>query len=837
MRKIVIALFLTIGFTNLFAQQTSISQALVYFQSGVTRNPDATATITSQNILNVLGSLNIPTSNVIPAFPEFSENDTLLYFSEFPNEPVSKEMNKTKIYKIICGDTLQRNQLIANLQNLSEVLFVQENGRSNPLYLPNDPEFSKQWGLKNSTNPGKDIHAEQAWDIFRGSANSIIGVIDWGFNDNHPDLQAKIVGGDPGYADNPIEIHGFMVAGIAAAITDNSSGVSGVDHFAKLYSKRIDYDDGSDITVNKAITNAVQFSPYVKTLTQSYEHNRGYDEFQNPIPGRYSVVVRSAIATAYKQNRVSCFGSGNHNLYSGGRYASNVSFPGAYNTGGALTTAATTNLDLVPEFSGRGQHVDVAAPGTDITCLTAIPSSTTQQIGTSLSAAFVGGLASLLYGYKNNLYNDDIENIIKLTADDVNSSTLPSKDNELGHGRINAEAALKVLQAPNQLFQLSATGGQAGSATNQEKRIFLGFPGLPDAAYLVRRVEVTKAVVFPTQMCNIIGAWGRGVGTTGYREEGSYCYGEGICEVVPSTLTNSGATLRTWVYEVWSITGQYLGYYPRTPQNVEFKYTVLGVPTPTDANLLGKPEICTSETYQVDYPLGTAGSVSWTITPSGIVSPSPIAPNQIVLNKLTNGTITLTAQISNVCGTTISISKQIVVGNSSSVTITAVKTNAYGEPTTYEFTATPIQGATYKWYRNGILQSGYTGNVFDTYYPCNTTVSVYCKVVNTCGEVQSNTISKTGECIRTKEAYMLSPNPASSTMTVSTVDASNGEIKSDYRITEVKIYDQSGLLKKQVRFGKVKTATLNISSLPSGVYMVEVIDGDYREQQQLLIKR
>src|SRR5207244_2255889 len=31
--------------------------------------------------------------------------------------------------------------------------------------VPNDPKFADHWGLRNTTKPGADIHATQAWDV------------------------------------------------------------------------------------------------------------------------------------------------------------------------------------------------------------------------------------------------------------------------------------------------------------------------------------------------------------------------------------------------------------------------------------------------------------------------------------------------------------------------------------------------------------------------------------------------------------------------------------------------------------------------------------------------
>lgn len=85
--------------------------------------------------------------------------------------------------------------------------------------------------------------------------------------------------------------------------------------------------------------------------------------------------------------------------------------------------------------------------------------------------------------------------------------------------------------------------------------------------------------------------------------------------------------------------------------------------------------------------------------------------------------------------------------------------------------------------------------------------------------------------------YSISPNPATSTVTVSSKQTTLKGGKVDKTITEINIYDQQGKLKKHEKFGKVKTGTLNISGLNKGVYFVEIVNGNSKERQQLIIQK
>lgn len=229
-----------------------------------------------------------------------------------------------------------------------------------------------------------------------------------------------------------------------------------------------------------------------------------------------------------------------------------IGYPAGF--GNIIAVGATDNTDVIGDFSVHGSNIDVCAPGVGI--LSTINGNYGNMSGTSMAAPHVSGIASLLIGYNPNLANDDIENIIRLSADDRGDVGF---DNTYGFGRVNAERALNLLRAPNTLNQWVASGGTIFSSTGTFNALFIGAPGLSTANYIVKRHEVRKTITFPSNFLCIGGVWGRGVSTTGWNLANPN-FGEGFCEVIPETQTNTGVTLRTYVYEIWSITGSYLGY-------------------------------------------------------------------------------------------------------------------------------------------------------------------------------------------------------------------------------------------------------------------------------------
>ncbi len=212
------------------------------------------------------------------------------------------------------------------------------------------------------------------------------------------------------------------------------------------------------------------------------------------------------------------------------------------------------------------------------------------DFGTSMATPHVSGIASLMRGYKPNLVNDDIENIIKLSADKVGSDPYVNGWNDkMGYGRVNAKKALDRLNS--NLYTLTHTYAVGGTSHGTSSSIYplriFGAQGLEDKVYYVKRHEVRKNISY--QSTTVTSVWGRGVGTRGWAHEppvsgNYYNFSYGWCEPVPGTVTSTGATLRTYVYEVYAcpvVPGcEFFGWYPSTPANVRYEYTIHALKIP-----------------------------------------------------------------------------------------------------------------------------------------------------------------------------------------------------------------------------------------------------------------
>jgi hypothetical protein len=184
------------------AQVNFNNQVIAYFKSGIQRNApsNTTATIISVNILNVLSSYGIPTVNIVPAFPNFIEADTVIAgnpkFMTGPTGEESRQMNRAKVFMITITNSSTKQNFINALNAMAEVLYAEANAELTTNVIPVDGRFNQQWGMRNLSVPGADIHLDGATNIFSGNPNSIIAIMDDGVDRLHNDLDAKILGGD-----------------------------------------------------------------------------------------------------------------------------------------------------------------------------------------------------------------------------------------------------------------------------------------------------------------------------------------------------------------------------------------------------------------------------------------------------------------------------------------------------------------------------------------------------------------------------------------------------------------------------------------------------------------
>jgi len=301
--------------------------------------------------------------------------------------------------------------------------------------IPGNP--GDLWGLHK-------IDAEYAWALFKGDGVTV-AVIDTGVDIYHTDLNSNIVSGYNFIDDNQtvtdVTGHGTHIAGIIAA-ENNTEGIAGVAPHAKIMPLRVFDSDGygSLQDVADAITWAVVHGADIINLSLD-------------ATGVMPLYLKQAIDYAFDAGCVLVAAAGNY-----APYGADVESYVPARDSRILAVAGTTPSDLPFVYSNYGSEVDVAAPAAWILSLKAagvdmghpgdiININYFIASGTSMSAAYVSGLAALLYDKYEHLYgvgerfNDVIMNAIRFSADDLGPAGL---DIDYGYGLINAYDALTM---------------------------------------------------------------------------------------------------------------------------------------------------------------------------------------------------------------------------------------------------------------------------------------------------------------------------------------------------------------------------------------------------------
>lgn len=284
-----------------------------------------------------------------------------------------------------------------------------------PVY-PNDLYYGSQWGLTK-------VNAPDAWALSRGEG-VLIAIPDTGADYNHPDLSGKVrtdidrdfVNSDDDAMDD--EGHGTHVSGIAAAATDNNTGVAGLGWNATILPLKVMDDNGTG-----------RVSWLVSAIY--YATDQGARVINMSLGGQSSCPdgVQTAVNYAYSQGVLLVAAAGNDGK-------NQTVFPA--NCAHVLGVAATTQSDVRASFSNYGDHVSVAAPGTYIhsTCR---GGDYCYMQGTSMATPFVAGLAALVYARYPTYSLDQVASAILDNAQDLGST---GWDPYYGCGRIDAFRAL-----------------------------------------------------------------------------------------------------------------------------------------------------------------------------------------------------------------------------------------------------------------------------------------------------------------------------------------------------------------------------------------------------------
>ena len=309
--------------------------------------------------------------------------------------------------------------------------------------IPNDPNFSQQSSYLQAMN------LPAAWDSTTGNDSMIMAIIDSGVQLNHPDLAGRLV---PGWdfvnrdSDPSDDFgHGTMVAGIAAASTNNGRGVAGATWQGKIMPIKVLDSQGQadDEDIAAGIRWAVDHGASVLNLSLGG-------------PGEGTGILQQAVNYATSRNAVVVAAAGNDGDKSVS-VATAPHYPAA--CAGVIAVGATDAAGNHATFSSYGNWIDVVAPGA-ISENPARGIATTMRgstygagSGTSFSAPLVAGVAFLMRAANPNANQATISNRLIGSTRDLGPAGF---DAVFGAGMVDATAALSAVSGA---FSSASTNG------------------------------------------------------------------------------------------------------------------------------------------------------------------------------------------------------------------------------------------------------------------------------------------------------------------------------------------------------------------------------------------
>lgn len=398
-------------------------------------------------------------------------------------------------------------QLIGQLQRDPRVEYAEIDQRLQPQFLPNDPLYgSRQWNLQPPSRGNEGgANLPGAWDVARGEIapgqGVVVAVIDTGLRP-HADLAARLLPGydfvsdadiandldgqwdsDPSDPGDWISIrdsesatfsgcalstsswHGTMMAGTIAAVMGNNLGLAGIAPGARLLPVRVFGKCGgylSDVItgVYWAVGLELPSLPDLMRAPPVNPYPARVINLSMAAEGSCSSAFQEAVDRARGKGAVVIAATGNHN---GQATDQGLSQPA--NCQGVIAVTAHTRRGDLASYANASPSTTLSAPGggpglqllasdgDSITSLgnsgltSPLADSYEQVRGTSIATAHVSGVAALLLGLQPTLSPDQVRTVLTRSARAYPANSYCTMQAICGAGMLDAEAAVRWLQA------------------------------------------------------------------------------------------------------------------------------------------------------------------------------------------------------------------------------------------------------------------------------------------------------------------------------------------------------------------------------------------------------
>ena len=402
-----------------------------------------------------------------------------------PPAPGSPETDFSAFYVVHVPPGARRDDALRQFRATAEVTEAHEIGFAPVAAVPNDSLWSLAYYFYQPSR--RDIHAPEAWDLTKGDTSIVVAILDSGVVPYHPDLGGTVAGssgqfwtnwaeqnGVPGVDDdhngfvddvhgwdfvslinsfdavpgedwqdedgdpNDFIGHGTGVAGLIGAINDNVIGVTGTAWNVRLMPLRVVWASPrqqTGIVDMSYVTAAIRYATRMRADVINIS-------LSNTSVSELDLAVKAALDSGI----VIVVAAGNNGTpnYIGDGHPD------------VVVVAATDADDVVPVWSNRNSHVDLAAPGlgmattiraragTDSLGLRS-PGYVPDEAGTSFATPLVSGAVALMEAVRKargieRLTPRQVGTVLRYTADDIASQNPGITD--YGTGRLNMARAV-----------------------------------------------------------------------------------------------------------------------------------------------------------------------------------------------------------------------------------------------------------------------------------------------------------------------------------------------------------------------------------------------------------
>ena len=318
------------------------------------------------------------------------------------------------------------NEIVAALNNSGLVDYVESNevlsldpkegvGSTEPArrgkYSANDPDIDKVWGY--DAMKVETLYQLLATEQVAPKKKARIAIIDTGVDGKHEDLKDNFVSIAAKHNEDP-HGHGTHCAGIAAAVSNNATGIASFtpnNTFVEVTSVKVfgKYGNTTQQVIINGMLEAVDNGADVLSMSLG-----------GPSTAKRQRAYKQAVKYANKKGAIVVVAAGNENVDARKRVPASVE--------GVITVAALDSELKKASFSNDvgALKMGIAAPGVQV--YSTIPNNKYEYFnGTSMATPYVAGLLGMMKSIRPELTTQQAYEILKQTGENTRNTKATGK--------------------------------------------------------------------------------------------------------------------------------------------------------------------------------------------------------------------------------------------------------------------------------------------------------------------------------------------------------------------------------------------------------------------------